>query len=180
MAYHNDYDNGRNGRDNYGQGGNGRYARGGQQRPQGRRQEGPRDMSGTIQENRQKRGANSPDWKGKIMIEGREYWINGWFKNGQHGEFVSLSAQPKEEQQGGYNGPRNTTGASYDRGGRQGYEGSQDYGGQRNAAPANAQGRAYNRPPRDYDAPAPLGGGYERGDPGPNPNDYPDGEIDFG
>jgi hypothetical protein len=51
---------------------------------------------GTLFTNDRKTSEKHPDLKGSINIEGKEYWLSGWFKTGKSGGFTSLSASPKE------------------------------------------------------------------------------------
>lgn len=55
-----------------------------------------RDNSGIIFKNLEKESANHPDMKGFVTIEGKDYWVSGWKKDGQKGPFVSLAFKPKE------------------------------------------------------------------------------------
>ena len=55
-----------------------------------------RDNSGTIGKNDRRTQDNHPTHAGSAMIDGREYWINGWVKQGERGNFLSLSFKPKE------------------------------------------------------------------------------------
>ena len=48
--------------------------------------------------------ANWPDYKGKVNVEGTEYWLSGWIKTAQQGpnsgqKFFSLSLTKNEKQQ---------------------------------------------------------------------------------
>lgn len=36
------------------------------------------------------------DYRGSILIGGREYWLSAWIKTGARGKFMSLSAKPKD------------------------------------------------------------------------------------
>lgn len=57
------------------------------------------DNSGLISRNQRKReGKQDADWTGKITVNGIDYWINGWEKDGQYGPFISLSVRPKVDQ----------------------------------------------------------------------------------
>jgi len=59
-----------------------------------------REMSGSISRNKDKSepGANEswPDYKGSLRVEGRDYWLAGWIKDGPHGKFLSLAVTPKD------------------------------------------------------------------------------------
>lgn len=57
-----------------------------------------KDMTGTLFRNERKESANHPDWAGYIIINGVEYWLNGWEKTGAKGLFFSLAAKPKQER----------------------------------------------------------------------------------
>jgi hypothetical protein len=58
-----------------------------------------RDNSGTLFKNDRKESTKHPDYKGTIMVDGREYWLSAWIKDGQRGKFMSLAVNPKDEQQ---------------------------------------------------------------------------------
>jgi hypothetical protein len=57
-----------------------------------------KDMSGSLRKNDRKQQPNHPDIKGSCSIDGREFWISGWKKEGDTGPWYSLSFQPKEQQ----------------------------------------------------------------------------------
>lgn len=42
---------------------------------------------------------NFPPYGGTLNVEGTEYWISGWVKEGSKGKFFSLSVKPKEQRQ---------------------------------------------------------------------------------
>jgi hypothetical protein len=42
-----------------------------------------------------------PTHTGKINVEGRDYYLNAWVKEGKKGKFFSLSVKPVDEQPGG-------------------------------------------------------------------------------
>jgi len=56
-----------------------------------------RDNSGSLFKNTYKQRDNQPDYTGNGMIDGVEYRISSWVKEGQKGKFFSLSFTPKEE-----------------------------------------------------------------------------------
>ena len=56
------------------------------------------DNSGSLSRNDRKEQPNHPDYKGKATVDGVEYWLSGWIKDGENGKWLSLSFKPKEEQ----------------------------------------------------------------------------------
>jgi hypothetical protein len=61
----------------------------------------------TLNKNDRKAQDNHPDYKGQINIDGVEYWLDGWIKEGANGKFISGSIKPKEARQAGYTGSYN-------------------------------------------------------------------------
>lgn len=82
---------------------------------------------GILFENDRKRGNKDPDCKGTINVDGRDYWISGWWKDTKKGEALSLSVQEKREQR------------------RDNYEQSRDH-----QAPDDRQYDDRNPPPGDW------------------------------
>jgi hypothetical protein len=54
------------------------------------------DNSGAVFVNDRKEKDSHPDRTGSCTIDGREYWISGWIKSGEKGQFLSLAFKPKE------------------------------------------------------------------------------------
>ena len=55
------------------------------------------DNSGILGKNLRKTSASHPEYTGSITVDGKEYWLNGWVKDGAKGKFFSLALKPKEE-----------------------------------------------------------------------------------
>lgn len=56
-----------------------------------------RDNSGTLSRNDKKQKPSHPDHRGQATIDGVEYWIGAWIKEGSYGKFFSLNFQRKDE-----------------------------------------------------------------------------------
>lgn len=54
---------------------------------------------GALFKNDRKEKDTHSDYQGSINIEGKEYWLNAWLKDGKSGKFMSLSVKPKEAKQ---------------------------------------------------------------------------------
>lgn len=63
--------------------------------------------SGTLFKNDRKDKDSHPDRKGTAMIDGVEYWVSGWIKNGAKGQFLSLSFKKRETRAAGTAPQRN-------------------------------------------------------------------------
>lgn len=60
-----------------------------------------RDNSGSVFVNDRKERDNQPDRTGSCMIDGVEYWINGWVKKDKNGNpWMSLAFKRKDAAQG--------------------------------------------------------------------------------
>jgi hypothetical protein len=52
--------------------------------------------SGVLFKNDKKGNDNAPDYKGDFLIEGQEYWLSAWVKDGRAGKYMSLAVSPRE------------------------------------------------------------------------------------
>jgi hypothetical protein len=57
-----------------------------------------RDNSGVLFKNDKKDNERAPEYKGNIMVDGMEYWISAWIKEGKTGKFMGLAVSPRDAQ----------------------------------------------------------------------------------
>ena len=55
-----------------------------------------KENSGALFKNDRKEKETHPDYKGDLSINGTNYWISAWLKEGKNGKFLSLSVNMKE------------------------------------------------------------------------------------
>jgi predicted DNA-binding WGR domain protein len=60
-------------------------------------QEYDNDLRGVLFKNDRKESDRHPDYKGSAEVDGVEYWIAAWIKEGKKGKFMSLSFTEKED-----------------------------------------------------------------------------------
>jgi hypothetical protein len=58
-----------------------------------------KDNSGTLFKNDKREKDSHPHAKGSAIIDGVEYWVSAWTKDGSKGKFQSLSFKRKEQRQ---------------------------------------------------------------------------------
>ena len=51
---------------------------------------------GIISKNQNKTNDKHPDHSGSLNVDGVDYWLSGWIKEGKNGKFLSLSVKPKD------------------------------------------------------------------------------------
>ena len=60
--------------------------------------------SGLLAKNQRKEQDNHPDYTGSINVDGQDYWLSAWIKEGREGsklegqKYFSLSVKPKDAQ----------------------------------------------------------------------------------
>lgn len=57
-----------------------------------------KDNTGSLFKNDRREKDSHPHAKGSAMIDGVEYWVSAWTKEGQKGRWQSLSFQRKDEK----------------------------------------------------------------------------------
>ena len=57
-----------------------------------------RNNSGVLFKNDKKENDRAPEYKGNIMVDGTEYWLSAWIKEGKSGKFMGLAVSPKDAQ----------------------------------------------------------------------------------
>lgn len=56
----------------------------------------------TLNRNDRKETDRHPDYKGSLNVDGVDYWIDGWVKDGANGKFISGTLKPKEARKDAY------------------------------------------------------------------------------
>lgn len=58
-----------------------------------------RDNSGSLFKNSRKEKDTHPDYTGKVMVDGSEYWISAWLKTSERTgtRFMSLAFRPMDQ-----------------------------------------------------------------------------------
>lgn len=55
-----------------------------------------KNLTGALFKNDRKQSDTHPDYTGNCTIEGKEFWINAWLKEGPKGKYYSFSFKPKD------------------------------------------------------------------------------------
>jgi hypothetical protein len=54
------------------------------------------DNSGILFRNEDKQKKKDRDYRGELTIDGREYWLSGWIREGKRRKFLGLAVKPKD------------------------------------------------------------------------------------
>ena len=54
--------------------------------------------SGSLFKNEKKEKDTHPNLQGSALIDGVEYWVSAWTKEGKKGKWISMAFKPKEGQ----------------------------------------------------------------------------------
>jgi hypothetical protein len=54
------------------------------------------DNSGILFRNEDKNNERDRDYQGSLTVNGVEFWLSAWIKQGQRGKFMSLALKPKD------------------------------------------------------------------------------------
>lgn len=57
------------------------------------------NLSGVLFKNEKDGNEKRPDYKGSAEIEGVQYWVSAWIRDGAKGKFMSMKYEAKEKQQ---------------------------------------------------------------------------------
>jgi len=58
-----------------------------------------RDNSGVLFKSDKRDNEKAPHYKGNITVDGKDYWLSAWIKEGKGGKFMGLALSPKDHQQ---------------------------------------------------------------------------------
>lgn len=56
----------------------------------------PKDLTGSLFKNDRKNTDKHPDYTGSIVVNGQEFWLSAWLKDGKRGKYMSLGLRAKE------------------------------------------------------------------------------------
>jgi hypothetical protein len=57
------------------------------------------NLSGVLFKNDKDGNEKRPDYKGSAEIEGVQYWVSAWVRDGAKGKFMSMKYERKDKQQ---------------------------------------------------------------------------------
>lgn len=57
-----------------------------------------KDNSGVLFKNDKIENERSPNYKGNITVDGKDYWLSAWIKEGKKGKFMGLAVAPRDPE----------------------------------------------------------------------------------
>lgn len=57
-----------------------------------------KNLTGVLFKNDKDGNEKRPDYKGSAEIEGVQYWVSAWIREGAKGKFMSMKYERKEQQ----------------------------------------------------------------------------------
>jgi uncharacterized protein (DUF736 family) len=69
-----------------------------------------KDGTGSLFKNDKGDNPKRPDYRGSITVDGRQWELSAWIKEGQKGKYMSIKAQPPRERAAPSAPPPSTTG----------------------------------------------------------------------
>jgi len=60
--------------------------------------ENRKDNSGVLFKSDKRDNDRAPHYKGNITVNGQDFWLSAWIKEGKGGKFMGLALSPKEQQ----------------------------------------------------------------------------------
>ena len=57
-----------------------------------------KDGQGSLFKNPKDGVETRPDYKGSATIDGQQYWVSGWIRDGEKGKWMSLKIEPKDKR----------------------------------------------------------------------------------
>lgn len=58
-----------------------------------------KENTGVLFKNEKRKTENHPGYTGHINVNGQEYWLSAWVKEGKSGKYFGLALSPKEQQE---------------------------------------------------------------------------------
>lgn len=58
-----------------------------------------KDLTGALFKNEKREKDTHPHATGSALIDGVEYWVSAWTKDGKNGKYQSLAFKPKDKQE---------------------------------------------------------------------------------
>jgi hypothetical protein len=56
---------------------------------------------GALFKNDRKQQENHADYQGAVNVEGKDFYLNAWVREGKNGKYFSLSVKPKQPRRDG-------------------------------------------------------------------------------